>query len=109
MQTYRRLRLFGLIGFTLLAVFGCASQQPLSHYARSGDTVAVSLGGTDSNALASVLKKENITVTLTDAANSVHPLKVRNVFRVYSDRTSRYDYRSPTSNFSAGILSSFTD
>ncbi len=86
-----------LMALSFIAM-GCASMQPLSNYARTGDTVAISLGGTDSNALAPVLKKENITVTIKDAANSVYPVKVRNVFRVYSDPTSGYDYYAPLPN-----------
>jgi hypothetical protein len=73
-------------------VIGCASMQPLSNYARTGDTVAISLGGTDSNALVPVLKKENIAIIITDAANNVYPIKIRNVFRIYSDPTSIYSY-----------------
>lgn len=78
-----------------LTMFGCASQQSLSSYARTGDTVMVSLGGTDTNALVPVLRKENITATITDSANNVYPIKVRNVFRVFSDPTSKYGYSGP--------------
>ena len=89
--TYRWLTLFLLV---LAFVSGCASRQPISNYARSGDTVVLSLGGTDSNALVSVLKKQNITVTITDSANVVRTAKLRNVFRLYSDPTSGYNFRS---------------
>lgn len=87
-------RYWSLLAGTLLIV-ACASQQPLSNYARTGDTVMVSLGGTDTNALAPVLRKENITASITDSTNNVYPVKVRNVFRVYSDPTSKYGYSSP--------------
>lgn len=83
-----------------LTLIGCASRQPISNYARSGDTVMVSLGGTNANALVSVLKKEKITVTLIDAANVIHPVKVRNVFRVYSDPTSAYSFSSISESLS---------
>ena len=81
----------------LLALYltGCASMQPLSNYARSGDTVLISLGGTHSNALVSVLKKGNIAVSITDSNSTLHTVKLRSVFRVYSDPTSGYDFRSP--------------
>lgn len=82
----------------ILFAAGCSSRQPISNYARTGDTVVLSLGGTDSNAVASVLKKQNITVTITDAAANTYAVKLRNVFRVYSDPTSGYDFRSPTSS-----------
>lgn len=84
-----------------LALFlagGCSSQQPISNYARAGETVVLSLGGTDSNATVSVLKRQNVTVTITDSASVTHTAKLRNLFRVYSDPTSGYDFRSPTTN-----------
>jgi hypothetical protein len=99
-----RIGLLGILGFLL---GGCASMQPLSNYARSGDTVAISLGGTDSNALVSVLKKENIAVTITDSGSVSHPVKLRNVIRLYSDPTSVYDYQNL--NPSNGYTASYTD
>ncbi len=94
-QSYSWLTLL-LIVFTFNS--GCASRQSISNYARSGDTVVLSLGGTDSNALAAVLKKQNITVSITDAANVVRTATLRNVFRLYSDPTSGYNFRSPGSS-----------
>lgn len=80
-------------------VVGCSSQQPLSNYARTGDTVAVALGGTEqSNSLVDILKKEDIAVTLTDAAGVVHPVKLRNLFRTYGDYTSGYVHRTYRQN-----------
>lgn len=87
-----------MIAVLTLCLAGCASMQPLSNYARSGDTVAISLGGTESNALIPVLKKQNIAITITDAAGAVHPVKLRSIFRVYSDPTSAYQGRSPYSS-----------
>jgi hypothetical protein len=85
--------------FQVLVLFsGCASMQPLSNYARSGDTVMISLGGSDSNALLPVLKKENLSVTITDSLGDSYPVKVRNLFRVNSDAASGYAFRSPTTN-----------
>ena len=94
MHTDKNSKRFGLIGLVLLTV-GCASQQPISNYARTGDTVMISLGGTDTNALAPVVRKENVTASITDSANNAYPVKVRNVFRVFSDPTSKYSYSSP--------------
>lgn len=93
MRIHIRLHIVVLV--PLLWVVGCASQQPLSNYARTGDTVMVSLGGTDTNALVPVLRKEDMTATITDASNNVYPVKVRNVFRVYSDPTSKYSFSGP--------------
>lgn len=79
----------------LALTVGCSSQQPLSNYARTGDTVAVALGGTEqSNALVEILKKEDIDVRLTDSAGAVHSVKLRNLFRTYGDYTSGYIHRS---------------
>jgi len=94
-HTYPWLALLCLV---LAFASGCSSRQPLSHYARAGETVVLSLGGTDSNAKVSVLKSQNVTVTITDAASVTHTAKLRNLFRVYSDPTSGYDFRSPTGN-----------
>lgn len=80
-------------------IVGCSSQQPLSNYARTGDTVAVALAGTEqSNALVEILKKEDIAVTLTDSAGVVHPVKLRNLFRTYGDYTSGYMHRTHKRN-----------
>lgn len=87
-------------------ISGCASMQPLSNYARSGDTVMISLGGSDSNALTPVLKKEALNVTITDADGSTWPVKVRNLVKVHSDATSAYAFRSPSFN---AYLESYTD
>ena len=86
------------IGLLLLNLGGCASMQSLSSLARSGDTVTISLGGTDSNALVPILKKEDVTIAITDAAGHTYPVRLRNLFRVYSDPTSRYDYSASTLN-----------
>lgn len=83
-----------LLAAIALLMSACASMQPLSNYARTGDTVMISLGGTDSNARVPVLKKENLTITITDASDTSYPVKVRRLFRVYSDPTGGYSYRS---------------
>lgn len=92
MNANKVLMLLVLLAFSL---GGCASMQPMSQYARTGDTVMVSLGGTENNALVPVLKKKNMSVTITDAANNVYPVTVRSVFRVYADPTGAYAGRSP--------------
>lgn len=94
-KTYRWVTLLLLV---LAFASGCASRQSISNYARSGDTVVLSLGGTDSNALVSVLKKQNITATITDSANVVRSATLRNVFRLYSDPTSGYNFRSASTS-----------
>lgn len=87
-----KLKLLITISLVLIAS-GCTGFQPLSSYARTGDTVALALGGTDeSNAQVSVLKKDNITVEITDSLNNTYPVKLRYLFRTYADYTSTYNY-----------------
>lgn len=86
-----------VLALIALSLGGCASLQTMSQYARTGDTVMVSLGGTETNALVPVLKKQNITVSITDANGSVYPVTIRSVFRVYADPTGAYQGRSPYS------------
>lgn len=89
--------IFGVIAAFGLIISGCSSMQPLASYARSGDTITIALGGTTSNALVPVLKKENLFVSIKDSAGNTFPVKVRNLFRIFSDPTSAYDFRSPQS------------
>ena len=97
----------GLLGILGVVLGGCASMQPLSSYARSGDTVTLSLGGTESNALVPVLKKENIAVSITDSAGITYPVKLRNVMRVYADPTSYYEYDNLKPEFSGSNYSAY--
>lgn len=79
----------------LALLSGCASQQSVSNYARTGDTVTVALGGSEeSNALVEILKKTDIAVTLTDANGTVYPVKLRHLFRAYGDYASGYMNRT---------------
>jgi len=96
MNTPTRLMHHTALLLICLIFSGCASMQPLSNYARSGDTVMISLGGTDSNALVSVIRKENVNISITDSLGNSYPVKVRSLFRVNGDPTSGYAFRSPT-------------
>ena len=88
------------IGLIAALFTGCASFQSMSSYARTGDTVTITLGGTeDNNALVEVLKKEGLTVTITDSALMTYPIKLRHLFRVYPDHTSKYTFNT---KYSAG-------
>ena len=95
--TQHYLRPLLLLLFLSMTLWGCSSQQPLPHAARAGETLVVSLGSTDRNALVPVIKKENITVTITDVMSTTHTAKVRYVFRVYPDPSSAYATRSQRS------------
>lgn len=89
-----RYTVYLLLLLGLLMLSGCASMQPLSNYARSGDTVAISLGGTDTNALAPVPQKADMVVTITDASGASYPVKLRRLFRLYGDPTSGFEFRN---------------
>ena len=91
MQTYRRLRRFGLMGFVLLLA-GCSSTQPLPNFARTGDTVSIAVRQTEQRG--KFIKKEQAAVTITDATQLSYPVRLRHLFRVYSDPTSAYSIRS---------------
>jgi hypothetical protein len=86
-----RIIVYGIWLILVGTVSGCAALQPLSNYARTGDTVAVALSQTEPNV---TIRTEQTTATLTDAANVNRPVRVRHVFRVYSDPTSAYSRRS---------------
>jgi len=71
---------------------GCTSMQSMSSYARTGDTVTIALGGSTTNSLVPVVKKENMTVTITDSSGTTYPLTLRRLFKVHADYSSRYAY-----------------
>ncbi|MFK5947769.1 MAG: hypothetical protein QM500_03230 [Methylococcales bacterium] len=73
---------------------GCASQQAMSSYARTGDTVMVSLGGDYINALVPVVKKQNMSVSIVDSTGTSYPVSVRYLFQSNSNLMSKYSLRS---------------
>jgi hypothetical protein len=91
MQTYRILRQLGLIGLLVLTA-SCSSIQPLPNFARTGDTVSVAVRQTEQSG--KFIKKEQATVTITDAAQVAYTVRLRHLFRVYSDPASAYSIRS---------------
>lgn len=96
-------RLLGAFAVLAALLAGCAGEQPVSNYARTGDTVLIALGGTEANALVPVIRKENVAITITDSAGSEFPVSLRRLFRVYSDPTSGHDFRSSNSSYPAAI------
>lgn len=86
-----------LLAMIILAGSGCTSMNTLSSYARTGDTVSVSLGGTFRHSADTVLKKEEVVATITDSASLNYAVKVRHLFRLFSDPTSTYSLRSQVS------------
>lgn len=106
MNSLIRVFMFVVVACGILG--GCASMQPLSSYARSGDTVMIALGGTESNALVPVLRKENLSVSITDSLGNTYPVKVRYLYKVYSDQASAYSYRASQAD-NSGNWEGFVD
>jgi len=82
-----------LLIVTSLAYGGCTAIQTLPNAARSGDTLAIAMGGAVGN---QIVRKETVTVSIADAGGIRYPLKLRDLFRIYSDPTSAYMGRAET-------------
>jgi hypothetical protein len=54
----------------LLLVSGCTSMQPISNYARTGDTVMIAIGGSGKHVTKPILEKEDVTITITDSSSN---------------------------------------
>jgi hypothetical protein len=57
---------------------------------QSGDFVSVNLGGIKRNLGGQLLKRSQITATITDANSNVYPLRIDRIYRVHPDHTSIY-------------------
>lgn len=90
MRMHMKLRILTTV--VSLLVVGCSSIQPLPNFARTGDTVSIAVRQTEQGGR--FIKKEQATVTITDAAQASYPVSLRHLFRVYSDPTSAYSIRS---------------
>lgn len=91
----QKIRVAGYICALLIFVAGCQSDITLSSAVRTGDTVTVSLGdadptGLDSNLMltTNIVRKGDITATITDHSLATFPISVRHVFRVLPDPTA---------------------
>jgi len=91
----------------LATMIGCSSMQSISSYARTGDTVMVSLGGSAKNALVPVLRKENISATITDSLGNESAITIRNLFKIYADGTSLYNYQTKAHLLSGPYVSAY--
>lgn len=76
----------------VLLMAGCSSIQPLPNFARTGDTVSIAVRQTEQNG--KFIKKEQAAVAITDSAQASYPVRLRHLFRVYSDPASAYSVRS---------------
>ncbi len=96
----KSLKLFTLVLCSMAWMMtGCTGTQSISNYARSGDTVILALGGTHATAQVPILTMANTSVDITDAGGNIYPVKLRHLFRLYADPTSRYSFRSVASIF----------
>lgn len=75
----------------ILTLGGCAVIQPLPNAARTGDTLVVGIGATESDL---ILHTDTARVTVTDAAGSSATVRLRRLFRLYPDPTSPYARRA---------------
>lgn len=84
---------FGGFGVLLLLVQGCVGVNTFPMIARSGDTVAVMIGGSNTS------RKENVDVSLTDAGGQTWDLRsmglVRSVFNLRTDALASGMHYSP--------------
>lgn len=83
MFIHPRLAIVSLV--SICALSACTGSDSVSSYARSGDTVIVALGGDD----APLVTRANLIAEIRDAQGAVVPIRVREVFHVYADPTSR--------------------
>ncbi|CAA0092876.1 Uncharacterised protein [Halioglobus japonicus] len=77
----------------VLAITGCQSDVTLSKAVRKGDSLVVSLGNADpngeySNINNTLIRENDISASIFDNGWVTHPVKVRQVFRVYGDPTA---------------------
>jgi hypothetical protein len=77
----------------VLALTGCQSDVTLSKAVRKGDTLVVSLGNADpngeySNLTRTLIRESDISASIFDSGWVTHPVKVRQVFRVFGDPTA---------------------
>lgn len=87
----RLLRILSLITLAWVNA-GCVGQQTFSNTARTGDTIMVALGGSSSHQTSSFVNKSNVQVTVIDSSGASYPVKLRNLFKLYPDPTSRLNY-----------------
>ncbi|WHI49545.1 hypothetical protein P3339_13810 [Microbulbifer sp. MLAF003] len=83
---------FFIVSALLTLLTGC-KEEALTATVRTGDTVIVSLSADDlresgDTSGSAILRAEQLSASLTDAANTEHSVQVRQVFRVYADPTS---------------------
>ncbi|WP_444940662.1 hypothetical protein ACJJI3_19615 [Microbulbifer sp. ZKSA004] len=91
--------------FTLLA--GC-KEEALTSTVRTGDTVIISLSADDlsesgDTSGSAILRVEQLSASLVDAADTEHTVQVRQVFRVYADPTSEVQQMENTGLWLAAI------
>lgn len=89
----RNYLVFGGFGALLMLMQGCVGTNTFPMIARAGDTVSVMIGGSNTS------RKENVSVSLTDAGGQIWDLKamglVRSVFNLRTDALASGMHYSP--------------
>lgn len=77
------------LALALLWLTGCVQTKSVPAYARAGDIIVLGLGGAHRNAVSEpVLTVDDLTITLTDSASTVHNLQGLKTFKSYPDYVS---------------------
>ena len=62
--------------------------------ARTGDTVALALGGSPGHELNTNVRKEAMSISITDGSGVTYPVRLRHLFKLHADPTSKLNYRT---------------
>lgn len=84
---------------------GCVGQEAFTKMARSGDTVALALGGSPAHELDPNVRKADMSASITDSSGVSYPVKLRHLFKLHPDPTSKFNY-SATYEYDSAIFSS---
>ena len=84
---------------------GCVGQQAFTKVARTGDTVALALGGSPSHELNPNVRKVDMSVSITDSSGVSYPAKLRHLFKLHPDPASKLNY-SATYEYDVSVFSS---
>tara|TARA_R110002049_G_scaffold124997_11_gene280553 strand:+ start:1434 stop:2474 length:1041 start_codon:yes stop_codon:yes gene_type:complete len=92
-MTQYRIRFAFALVLCALTLAGCQSDVTLSKAVRKGDTLLVSLGNADpngeySNINNTLIRESDVSASIFDSGWVTHPVKVRQVFRVFGDPTA---------------------
>lgn len=82
------------VSIMMFATTGCIGEKSFSMMARTGDTVALAVGGSPVNEVNSFVNKNNMQVKITDSSATTYNVKLRYLLKLYSDPANAYNYNS---------------